>query len=342
MFKTKRVLLFLVALLVTAVMLTGCGGAGSKTEQKKEADKKAEPAKAGGKYEITWGTAPAGGSWQVLGTAMLEDILKANPNYAGSTVPVGGAGNVMGVADGKLNIAFSLSTTTGDAWDGLEPFKEKGQIRNIRLLATLFPEPTQFVVLANSDIDSFEKLKGRKVTPGPKGSAVETDSRKVLEVYNMSYKDIQPQFISYEEAAQQMLDGHIDAIMYGAMIYPAPGVVNIASQKPIKMISMSDDKIKELMAKYKGFIPYTYQKGSYKGVDYEVKAVASMCNIIARDDVPDEVAYNVVKAIAENFDRYATVTKAMTFFKKEDMAREVGIPMHPGALKYYKEKGWIK
>ncbi len=327
-------------LALSALVLAGCGGQGG--QQPAKDGKKADSGQAASKYEITWGTAPAGGAWQVLGTAMLEDVTKANPNLTGSTMPVGGAANIMGVHEGKLKVAFSLSATVGDAWEGKDFFKDKGQIKSIRALATLFPEPTQIVVMANSGIDSLEQLKGKKVSPGPKGSAVEQDTRRVLNAYGMSYNDLQAAFLSFEEAAQQMLDGHLDAICYGAMLYPAPNIVNVSSQKSIKMLSLSDDKIAAIVRDNKGTEPYTLPAGSYKGVDYPVKGIATTCLIICREDMPEDVAYSIVKTIAENFDRYATVTKAMTLAKKENMGKELGIPMHPGALKYYKEKGWVK
>ncbi|MHB8916834.1 MAG: TAXI family TRAP transporter solute-binding subunit [Desulfocucumaceae bacterium] len=336
--KIKWVLSFIIVLAASVVLLAGCGGSQAPQGEKKDN----KPAAASAKYEIAWGTAPAGGAWQVLGTAMLEDVLRANPNITGSTAPIGGAANIMGVRDGKLKMAFSLSATTGDALEGKGIFKESGPVKNFRLLATLFPEPTQIVVAADSGINSVEQLKGKRITPGPKGSAVEQDTLRVLQAYGMTYKDFQSQMISFDEAAQQMLDKHIDSIFYGAMICPAPGIISVGSQKPIKLLSLPDDKIDSIVKANKGTVPYTIAPGTYKGVDYPVKGIATICNIIAREDMPDEVAYSIVKTIYENFDRYATVTKAMSLSKKEDMPKDMGLPIHPGALKFYKEKGLVK
>lgn len=330
----KRLLTCLVIATVASILLLAAGCGGQKTPS-------AEPGPTAGPYEIAWGTAPAGGAWQALGAAMLEDVIKANPNISGSTAPVGGYSNVIGVSEGKLNVAFSLSATLGDAWDGLGPFQEKGQVRNFRVLATLFPEPTHIVVPADSEVSSLEQLKGKVITPGPKGSAVEQDTVRVLKAYGLTYNDFDARMISFDEAAQQMLDRHLDAIVYGAMIMPAPNVVNVASQKPIKMLSLADDKIEAIVKANKGVVPYTIPAGIYKGVDYPVKGIATICVIIAREDMPEDVAYAIVKTIAENFDRYSTVTKAMSLCRKEDMGDEIGFPYHPGAVKYYKEQGWV-
>jgi len=299
----------------------------------------AGPAQA---YDLKWGTAPAGGLWQVLGTVMLEDILKKNPSMKGSTVPVGGAANVIGVTENKLNVAFSFSDVVYDAWEGNEFFKAKGQIRNIRALANLFPEPTQFAVFADSGIKEISQLKGKKITPGPKGSAVELVTRRILEMYGITYKDVQAQMVSFGEGAQLLIDNHIEAILYGAMVLPTPGLVNANSQRQIRLLSLSEDVIQKLVKTYRGLEPYTIPPNTYKGVDYPAKGVASQCNLIAREDMPEEVAYGITKSIAENFERYQSTVKPMSMAKAEHMPKDAGIPFHPGALRYFKERGWVK
>jgi uncharacterized protein len=294
------------------------------------------------KYDIRWGTSPVGGTWATLGNAMIEDVLKASPNLAGSSVPMGGAANVIGVFQGKLNIAFSFSDTMGDAWDGKEDFKSTGKVQNVRILASLFPEPTQFVVYADSGITSIPQLKGKKITPGPRGSAIEIVTRRILEAYGMTTKDVQWRPLGFADAAEQMLDRHIDAICYGAMVYPAPPIVNVSSQRQIRLLPLSDEVIDKMVKGYKGISPFTLQAGSYKGVDYPVKGIISDVILVAREDMPEEVAYVIVKKIAENFDRYVSVTKAMGMGKVNEMGKDVGFPYHPGAVRYYKEKGWVK
>jgi TRAP transporter TAXI family solute receptor len=273
---------------------------------------------------------------------MLEDVLKANPNLTGATVPMAGAANVIGSYQGKLNIAYSFSDTIGDAWEGKEDFKSVGKVQNIRILASLFPEPTQFAVYVDSGITSVPQLKGKKITPGPRGSAIEIVTRRILEAYGMTTKDVQWQPLGFADAAEQMLDHHIDAILYGAMVYPAPPLVTVSSQRQIRLLSLTDEVINKMVKGYKGIEPFTLASGSYKGVDYPVKGVASNVILIVREDMPEAIAYSITKTIAENFDRYIVVTKAMAMGKVNEMGKDVGFPYHPGALKYYKEKGWVK
>lgn len=293
-------------------------------------------------YEIRWGTSPAGGVWQALGTAMLNNTLKANPKLQGSTLPLGGAANVVAIQEGKLNVCFSFSTMAAEAWDGVEFFKKYGKLQNIRGLGVLFPEPTQFAVWADSGIDDVTQLKGKAMTPGPKGSAIAPVTRYVLEAYGMSFDDFKTRYMSFREAGQQMIDGHIDAILYGAMAYPAPPLIAAGSKRKIKLLSLSDDAISTVLKAHKGLDPYTLAKGSYNGVDYPVKGIVAYVVVLCAKDMPDEAAYSIAKSIAENFDNYKNVTKAIALGTKEEMGRSFGIPMHAGAVKYYKEKGWVK
>jgi hypothetical protein len=300
------------------------------------------PASGAGAYEVRWGTAPAGGVWQALGTAIVEDAVKADPELKGATVPIGGAANVIAVHRGKINAAFSFSSTAGEAWDGKEFFEKQGELRNIRELAVLFPEPSQIVVNQDSGIDSLRQLKGKKITPGPKGSAISVVSRHLANALGLSFDDFDISYLSFSEAGQQFVDGHIDSIFYGAMAYPAPPIVNASSQRKIKMLPLSKELIDKLVKEHRGLEPYTLPKGCYPGVESEVPGIAANVVALVSKDMPDEVAYTLTKSIYENFERYGKLAKAMALGKREEMAKEIGIPMHPGAVKFYKEKGLLK
>lgn len=293
-------------------------------------------------YEIRWGTAPAGGVWQALGTAMLNDAKKANPEIQGSTLPLGGAANVVAINQGKANVCFSFSTMAAEAWEGKAFFEKQGKLQNIRGLAVLFPEPTQFVVWADSGINDIAQLKGKSMTPGPKGSAIAPVTSYVLEAYGLSFEDFKTRFMSFREAGQQMIDGHIDAILYGAMAYPAPPIIAASSKQQIKLLPLSDAAIAAVIEKHKGLDPYTLAAGSYQGVDYPVKGIVAYVVALCSKEMPDDIAYSIAKSISDNFNRYKEITKAIALGKQEDMGRSFGIPLHPGAAKYYKEKGWLQ
>lgn len=331
-------------LVIGLLLLAGCGSNpnSQNTQNTGENQNTSTSTSSGGKTtNLRWGTITAGGAWQVIGNAMLEDIKKAYPNITGSTLPSTTSANVLGVHEGKFDIAFSIADTTADAWQGEGYFKSSGKINDIREVAALYPQSSHIVVWANSGINSIPDLKGKKVTPGAKGLSNDIEFQRLLKTYGMSYDDMTVQFLSFNDASQQMIDGHLDALAFLTVPPPYAPVINVSAQKQIKLLTIPDDKIAE-MTKYQGVQPFTLPAGTYKGVDEPVKGIMSRSHVIVRKDMPEDVVYNIVKAIAENFPRYESVLSSMKYTKVEEMATDVGIPFHPGALKYYREKGWVK
>jgi len=166
------------------------------------------------KYELKWGTIVAGGAWQILGNAMLEDIKKANPNITGSCIPSTPTATLMGIHQGKYNIGFSLTDATASAWEGEDFFKPTGPIKGLRALTALYPQATHIVVWAKSDITKIEHIRGKRVSPGARGLSNDLESQRLLKLYNMTYNDMKVQFLSFEDAATQFIDGHLDALLF--------------------------------------------------------------------------------------------------------------------------------
>jgi TRAP transporter TAXI family solute receptor len=293
------------------------------------------------KYELSWGTIVAGGAWQIIGSAMLEDVKKANPNIVGATVPSTPTATLMGMRQGKFNIGFSLTDATAEAWEGEGYFKPTGPIRTIRSLMALYPQATHLVVRADSDIKKIEDLRGKRVSPAARGLSNDIESQRLLKLYGMSYSDVKVQFLSFEDSAVQFIDGHLDALLFLTVPFPFASVINVNSHRQARLMSIPDDKVAQL-TKFRGVEAYTLPTGLYKGIDYPVKGIAVRAHLVVGEDMPDELAYAIVKAIAEAFPRYPSVLKSMEYARLQDMGRDVGIPLHPGALKYYKERGLVK
>lgn len=331
--------------MVIAALALGTGSASAKDQPRD----KGEPTKSeqsrlakGGKIvaNLRWATAASGGAWPILGAAMLEDIKKANPGVNGGCIPGNATGNVMGIHDGKYELGFTMAETAASAWNG-EGYFNKEKIQDIRAIAALYPNVTQMAVWENSDIKKIEDLKGKKVSAGPRGNTNEVVFARMLKLYGMSYNDMRVQFLSFDDAAQQMIDGHLDCLAFMTVYVPFPSIINVNSQRQIRLLSLPDEKIAEL-AKIQGIEPYVLSAGTHKGVNYPVKGIATRNFICARKDLPDDIAYEIAKTVAENMERYGTMINTMKAVKPEDLARDIGIPRHPGAQQYYRERGWIK
>ncbi|HME43744.1 MAG TPA: TAXI family TRAP transporter solute-binding subunit [Syntrophorhabdales bacterium] len=293
------------------------------------------------KYELSWGTIVAGGAWQIIGSAMLEDVKKANPNISGANVPSTPTATLMAIHQGKFNIGFSLTDATAEAWDGEGYFKSMGQVRNIRSLMTLYPQATHLVVRADSDIKRIEDFRGKRVSPAARGLSNDIEAQRLLKLYGMSYNDVRVQFLSFEDSAVQFIDGHLDVLLFLTVPFPFAPVINVNSHRQARLMSIPDDKVAQL-TKFRGVEAYTLPNGMYNGIDYPVKGIAVRAHLVVGENMPDELAYAIVKAIAENFSRYPSVLKSMEYARPQDIGKDVGIPLHPGALKYYKERGLVK
>lgn len=291
------------------------------------------------KFEIRWGTITAGGAWQVIGAAMLEDIKKANPHIIGSCVPSTTTANALGVQLGKFNVAFCLTDTIADAWRGEGFFKEHGKLQDLRAVAAIYPQATHLVVRADSGINKVEDFRGKRISPNGKGLSSDLQTRRLLSLHNMSYDDVKVQFLSFSDAAQNFIDRQLDVLSFLTVPFPFAPVINVANQVNIKLLSLAEDDIAKLV-KFPGVTRFTLPGGLYKGVDYPTNGICVYSFIIVRKDMPEDIVYAMVKTIADNLHRYGDVLASMKYVTHKGLASDVGIPYHPGAMKYFKEKGW--
>jgi len=292
------------------------------------------------KVDIKFMTGPMGGSWYPLGGAIAELIQKEIPGATVTVAPGGGMANVVGVEGGKADIGFGNSPTSADAVFGKAPFKAKAN--NVKQMANLYPQYYQMFVLEESGIKTVADLKGKVICPGPKGHTGELVSRQILEVYGLSYKDMSNvQHVSYTDAISLMKDGHAHAWLPGTTI-PASAGLDLATTKKIRLLSVPDDKIKEMQKFNVGYLKRIIPKGTYPGVDYDVATIGYFTHMVVSAKLPDALVYQITKVLAENLDRLTQVVSAMKGVTVEDLALDIGVPFHPGAAKYYKEKGVMK
>ncbi len=285
-------------------------------------------------------TGPQGGSWYPLGGAMAEILKKEIPGTTASVLPGAGIINIQGVESGRTEIGFGNSVSTADAIAGREPFKTPA--KNIRQLATLYLQYFQVVVLEDSGIKGVPDLKGKSIAVQPRGNTGEQMTRELLQVYGLSYKDMaKVSHVSYNDAVALMKDGHAQAFTLITTV-PAAAILDLASARKIRMLSVPEDKYKELLKINSGYARREIPKGTYPGVDYDVEAFGTYTHLMVRGDLPDDLVYAITKALAKNVDALGAVVKDVKGLTVKEMALDVGVPYHPGALKFYKEAGALK
>jgi len=292
------------------------------------------------KMDLKMMTGPMGGSWYPLGGAIAELIQKNIPGSTVSVAPGGGMANVVAVEGGKADIGFGNSSSSVDAVEGRDPFKTRA--KNVMQLANLYPQYFQIFVLKDSAIKSVADLKGKTICPGPKGHTGELVSRLILKVYGLSYNDMRHvNHVSYTDAGSLMKDGHADAWLPGTTI-PASVGLDLATTKGIRLLPIPDDKIKALQKMNVGYIKRIIPAGTYPGLNEDVQTIGYFTHLVISAKLPEPLVYKITKLLAENVGRLADVVKDMKGVTVQDLALDIGVPFHPGALKYYKEVGAIK
>jgi TRAP transporter TAXI family solute receptor len=208
-------------------------------------------------------------------------------------------------------------------------------------LAVLYPEVIQVVVRGDSKIDSFDDLKGMKVGVGAPGSGTEANFRQLADGYGLKKEDVKAQYLSFSESAEQFKDKHIDAFVVTAGI-PNAAIMDIGSQRSISIINIADDKAALIVKKYPFLSPFTIPANTYKNQTKPIKTIAVNAVLIASTDMKSDVAYQIVKTLFENQNELAATHAKGKELNLKTASTGVSIPFHPGAVKYYKEKGLMK
>ncbi|NHM26396.1 TAXI family TRAP transporter solute-binding subunit [Desulfofundulus sp. TPOSR] len=334
----KRICRLLSVLLVLSLILTAAGCGGQKEKPAENKDKK-----SGGAAEtinLTIASGPAGGTWYPLGGAVAKIIQNNIPGAVVSVQQGGGEANALGVDKGMYDIGITYSHTAAEALAGKENFKEP--LKNIAGLAGLYPSALQMVVRADSDIKQIEDLKGKRISPGPKGLSGETMTRLVLQVHGLKFEDMaKVERVSYSDSASLMQDRQID--MYSPITtWPAPSIQEVAQADGVRLLPLRPEKFEELKKLNPGYTYITIKAGTYKGMEEDTPCLGSNAILIIRKDMPEDLAYKIAKALYENLDELKSVHKSLEYMTKDTIAKDLGVPLHPGVEKYYREVGIIK
>jgi len=324
----RRILAILlcVALLTTMVAVAGCGA-------------KAPETKAPAKVFVNLATGGTGGTYYPLGGAMAEIWNKNIPGMNATAQSTGASvANINMLKEGKVEVIMVQNDVTyyaSTASEMKETFKEK--YTDLRGLCTLYPETVQIVTKADKKIKTVADLKGKKVAVGAAGSGTEANARQILEEYGITYKDISPQYLNFNDAAGSLKDGNVDAAFVTAG-HPTSAIMDIASQHKVVLVPIDDDKAASLIKKYPFYAKVTIPTGTYTGVDTETKAVAVMAMLAVSTKMSDDTAYQLLKTMYANTDRIKAAHKVGEKIKKETAKEGMSIPLHPGAQKFFDGK----
>ena len=285
--------------------------------------------------QIKMMTGPQGGSWYPLGGAIQGIIEKAIPGASMQVLPGAGISNVKGVQTGKADLGFGNAVSSVDGVNGIAPFDSKQD--NVCQLATLYFQYFHMVGLADAGIKTVADAKGKALTTQQKGNTGEQMTRDVLKVYGLDYGQMSKvNHSSYTDSVSQLKDGHAQVFTLITTV-PASSVMDLASARDIRVMEVPDEKLKALQQINKGYDKRIIKAGSYPKQDKDVQTIGTWTHLVASCKMPADTVYKITKALATNVENLGNVVSAVKGLTVKDMATDVGVPYHPGALKYYKE-----
>ncbi len=288
--------------------------------------------------ELKFVTGPQGGSWYPLGGAMKALIEKELPGTTVAVAPGGGVANVAALAAGKAQIGFGNSVTTVDALNGTGPFAGKKQ-SGLCNLGVLYPQYFQVVALASAGVTSGTEMKGKQLTTQKRGNTGEAVTSDWLKAYGMTYNDMaKVNQGSYNDSVNQLKDGNAEVFTLTTQV-PAGAIMDIASARDVVIIPIDDAGLAKMQAINGGYKKIVIKAGSYPKQDKDVQTVGFSTHVVVRCDLDEKVAYGITKAMVEGAETLGAIAKAIKGKTAKDIAADVGVTMHPGAAKYYKEKG---
>jgi len=288
--------------------------------------------------QVTFMTGPQGGSWIPLGGALKGMWEKNVKGLEITQTPGAGIANVRGVDEGKAHIGLSNSNTAVLGVQGEKPYPKK--VTNVCQLANLYPQYFQVVALADANVNSLADLKGKTLVTQPKGNTGELLTEQVLKINGMSYQSLAKANFQagYTDAVSMMKDGHAQVFTLGTTA-PASAVMDLASARDVKLVPVDDKTFNEVKRMNPGHNKLIIKAGTYPKQDKDVPVIGYSTHVIVACDLPEATVYGMVKAMAAGVDDMAAVVKAIAGSTPKDMALDIGVPFHKGAIKFYKEVG---
>jgi len=290
--------------------------------------------------QVTLMTGPQGGVWVPLGGSLKGMWEKAIPGLQVQMQPGAGIANVRGVDEGKAQIGFGNTITTVDGLAGRPPYPKK--VTKVCQVANLYPQYYQMVVPADAHINSVADLKGKVMVTQPKGNSSEIINVHLLQVNGMTYQSLSKiNFIaSYTDAVEMMKDGHAQVFTLGTTV-PSSPVMDLASARDIKLIGIDAKILADMKKINPGYAKLTIKAGTYPKQDKDVDVIGYATHIIAACDLPEDMVYKMTKAMAANIADMSASNKAIAGLTPKIMAEDIGVPLHKGAARFYKEVGAI-
>ncbi|MDA0187239.1 MAG: TAXI family TRAP transporter solute-binding subunit [Proteobacteria bacterium] len=287
--------------------------------------------------QLSIATGGTGGVYFPMGGGLAEIINGKIDGYSATAEVTGASVENMGlVATGDADLAIALADTVQQGYTGTGRF-EGNALPMVRGLASLYANMIQIVALEGSGITTLEDLRGKRVSVGAPGSGTEVNAAAILNANGMTYDDIEEQRLNFNETADALANGDIDAGFWSVGA-PTSSILNLATTNSIVMIELSDAEIAAARAADPIFAQTTLDAGIYDGVG--ATNVLGVPNVlVVSSEMSDDLAYAITSAMFENIEDLRAVHPAANQTTVEFTLAATPIPLHPGAIRYLEEIG---
>ena len=283
------------------------------------------------------GTASIGGAYYPVGTGIASIV---NKYVSGVDVRVevtgGGVENPRLVGGGKTDLGITNIYIAYLAIQGKKPYPKA---LPIRALAYMYPSTLHMVTRKDFDVRTLADIKGRRVAVGPAGGGTVTLLTRVLSVMGMSFKDFKPSYISYKDGSMALQDGNVDAsiLLAGA---PTSAVLELSVRTPIRFLRVEEQTVQKFLKKFPYYVRVVVPKSYYK-TEKDVLTVGAGNVLIVNEAMSEDMAYKITAALYNHVDEFRKVHPATKVVDLKAAPKTV-VALHPGAARYYREKGVLK
>lgn len=284
---------------------------------------------------LTVGTASQGGTYFIYGTGLAGLISESLGVNASAEVTGGPVQNATLVQGGDHQIGLVTMGPAYEAWVGESELAPGVEHKSLRALFPMYQTPFQVVALKSSGIASVADLGGKRVSVGPAGGTSATYWPRFFEILGVS-PDVS--YAGANDAVSQLKDGLIDAFAFSAGV-PIAAFAQIAAENPVNIFAFTPEESQKILAVRTELAPFEIPGGLYKDYPDPQQTVALWNFAVAHEDLPESLAYEVTKLVMENNEKMKSIHATAAETVPENVDKNTFLPYHPGAVRYYEEKG---
>jgi uncharacterized protein len=324
----KRFSIRLLSIILMSGLLIGCGAPSDNGNRR---------------ADVSFATSGQGGTFYVAG-AGISSLVTTEVEGLTVTAEVtkGVVENVRLMASGETEMGFAYGSTAYNISRGLAEFVGQ-KYEGLRAVANIHDGALNFVTLEKYNILTLDDLIGKKVSIGPKGSGSASVATEFLTSVGL-FDKINIQYLSFDDSTSSLRDGHIDALVIGGTS-PIPALIELEASHPMRMIPVDQARVDKFLTDYPYHVSYTIPVGVYTSVKAPLLTVGYSVIWVANEDVPEWVIYEMLKTMFSTSGRQYLQNVQAAFKEMSpgiDRFERIALPLHPGAIKYYKETGIIK